>query len=170
MELDILKPRHSLAHILAQAVQQTIDPHVALGTGPAVDNGFYYDMLFSEGIEFGEDSLKDLTKTMQGIVKHNQAFVLYTAKGKDEALHILSLLEGKSNSSRFKKELVEKFSAAGEANYTFYFNTIPNAAAEKLLSHTRPEYKEAYQNLTLYIISQGGIDPTAFITFSDLCE
>lgn len=170
MELEILKPRHSLAHVLAQAVQQTIDPHVALGTWPAVENGFYYDMLFSEWVEFGEDNLKELTKTMQGIVKHNQTFILYTAKWKDEALHILSLIEWKSNSSRFKKELVEKFAAAGEASYTFYFNTIPNAAAEKLLAHTRPEYKEIYQNLSLYIISQWWIDPTAFITFSDLCE
>jgi len=38
MELEILKPRHSLAHLLAQAVQQTVDAHVALGTGPAVDD------------------------------------------------------------------------------------------------------------------------------------
>lgn len=48
MELEILKPRHSLAHLLAQAVQQTVDPHVALGTGPAIDDGFYYDVLFNE--------------------------------------------------------------------------------------------------------------------------
>lgn len=69
MELDILKPRHSLAHILAQAVQQSIDPNVSLGTGPAVEDGFYYDMLFSEGITVSPDSLKELSKVMQGIVK-----------------------------------------------------------------------------------------------------
>lgn len=65
MEQELLKPRHSLAHILAQAAQQIIDPFVALGTGPAIDNGFYYDMLFSDGIAFSEEHLKDLTKTMQ---------------------------------------------------------------------------------------------------------
>lgn len=67
MELGI--PRHSLAHILAQAVQRSLDPTVQLGTGPAVDNGFYYDMLFSEGVEFGEEQMKPLQKTMEGIVK-----------------------------------------------------------------------------------------------------
>lgn len=65
MELEILKPRHSLAHLLAQAIQQTIDPNVALGTGPAVEDGFYYDVLFSEGIIFGETEMKELTKVMQ---------------------------------------------------------------------------------------------------------
>lgn len=65
MELEILKPRHSLAHLLAQAIQQTVDAHVALGTGPAVEDGFYYDVLLNEGIECKEENLKELTKVMQ---------------------------------------------------------------------------------------------------------
>ena len=85
----LLQQRHSLAHVLAQAVQQIIDPDVSLGTGPAVEHGFYYDMLFSDDIKITEDDLKTLTKTMQGIIKMNQQFVLYTAKDKEEALHIL---------------------------------------------------------------------------------
>lgn len=194
MELSILKPRHSLAHILAQAVQQTIDPHVALGTWPAVEYGFYYDMLFSDWVEFGESNLKDLTKTMQGLVKQNQAYILYTAKDKAETLHILTLLEAGSTSiidkaknllssetglaagaSRFKKELVEKFDQAAQQEwkqptYTFYFNTIPQAAADKILSHVRPAYKDIYQWLTTYIASQNGIWADQFITFADLCE
>ena len=89
----VLRQRHSLAHVLAQAVQQIIDPHVSLGTGPAVEHGFYYDMLFSDNIKITEDDLKILTKTMQGIIKMNQQFVLYTAKDKEEALDILSLLD-----------------------------------------------------------------------------
>ncbi len=68
--MDPLYPRrHSLAHILAQAVQRSIDPTIQLGTGPAIENGFYYDMLFSEEVEFGETELKPLQKTMEGIVK-----------------------------------------------------------------------------------------------------
>lgn len=95
--LELFTKRHSLAHVLAQAVQQIIDPFVSLGTGPAVEHWFYYDMLFSDDIKITEDDLKTLTKTMQGIVKMNQQFVLYTAKDKDEALHILSLLDKPSN-------------------------------------------------------------------------
>ena len=72
MMLDIKHSRHSLAHVLAQAVQRTIDPAVQLGTGPAVDTGFYYDMLFSDGVEFGEEQLKPLQKNMEGVVKEKQ--------------------------------------------------------------------------------------------------
>lgn len=63
--MELSHARHSLAHILAQAVQRSLDPTVQLGTGPAVDNGFYYDMLFSEGVAFGEDNIKPLQKTME---------------------------------------------------------------------------------------------------------
>lgn len=64
--------RHSLAHVLAQAVQRSLDPMIQLGTGPAVDDGFYYDMLFSDGITFGEDQMKPLQKIMEGVVKEGQ--------------------------------------------------------------------------------------------------
>jgi threonyl-tRNA synthetase len=37
MEEVILKPRHSLSHVLAQAVQRVIDPMAKLGIGPAID-------------------------------------------------------------------------------------------------------------------------------------
>jgi len=67
--MELYNYRHSLAHVLAQAVQRSIDPFVQLGTGPAVDDGFYYDMLFSEEIVFGEDQLKPLQKIMEGVVK-----------------------------------------------------------------------------------------------------
>ena len=52
MEEAILKPRHSLAHVLAQAVLRSIDPNAKLGIGPAIDTGFYYDFIFSDGVEF----------------------------------------------------------------------------------------------------------------------
>ena len=67
--MELAHARHSLAHILAQAVQRSLDPAVQLGTGPAVDNGFYYDMLLSEGVEFGEEQLKPLQKIMEGVAK-----------------------------------------------------------------------------------------------------
>lgn len=210
----LLQQRHSLAHVLAQAIQQIIDPDVSLGTGPAVEHGFYYDMLFSDDIKITEDDLKTLTKAMQGIIKMNQQFVLYTAKDKEEALHILSLLDkadagilenikdslkeaaGKiaiaadpeiisdtenaelyisTSLTRFKKELVEKFDNAAQqegnkAVYTFYFSTIPQVAADRLLTNVKPEYKAMYNKLTEYIIAKNGIAADQFITFADLCE
>ena len=49
--------RHSLAHVLAQAIQRSLDPAVKLGTGPAIENGFYYDVLFSTPLTKGGDEV-----------------------------------------------------------------------------------------------------------------
>jgi len=40
--------RHSASHLMAQAVK-TLFPGTKLGIGPAIENGFYYDMLIPEG-------------------------------------------------------------------------------------------------------------------------
>ena len=167
MELEILKPRHSLAHLLAQAVQQTIDPHVALGTGPAVDDWFYYDVLFSEWITFGEPEMKELTKVMQWLVKQNQSFIFYKAKDKTEAEKIISFFW---ESARFKKELIEKFAEKGISDYTFYFNTIPVAAVERVLTYAKDDYKSIYKNVSDFFASAGAISAEQFVTFVDLCE
>ena len=44
---DLYRIRHSLAHILAQAVIQKY-PNVKLGFGPPVETGFYYDFDFCD--------------------------------------------------------------------------------------------------------------------------
>jgi len=49
---DLGAMRHSLAHILATAVQH-IWPHAKFGVGPVVDNGFYYD------IDLGKDRISE---------------------------------------------------------------------------------------------------------------
>jgi threonyl-tRNA synthetase len=193
MDLSLLKPRHSLAHILAQAVQQTIDPLVSLGTGPAVDDGFYYDMLFSDGISVSPDSLKDLTKIMQGIAKQWQEFTLYTAADQEEALIIIALMGGHADAvsdatdmtspSRFKRELIGKFATAAAAHnttptYTFYLNTIPAIAADKLLTSVLPAYTSLYTPLNTYFqdktgeitrTDDDGIQTSHTINFSEKC-
>jgi threonyl-tRNA synthetase len=67
--------RHSLAHVLAQAMQR-YRPGTLLGFGPALDDGFYYDFILPEPI--GEEDLKPLTKLMQEIVKEKQDFTQET--------------------------------------------------------------------------------------------
>ncbi|MBF9132246.1 threonine--tRNA ligase [Plantactinospora sp. S1510] len=63
--------RHSTAHVLAQAVQDTF-PEAKLGIGPPIDNGFYYD--FDVDRPFQPDDLARLEKRMQEIVKAGQRF------------------------------------------------------------------------------------------------
>jgi threonyl-tRNA synthetase len=71
---DLYKLRHSLAHVMAQAVQE-LYPGVKLGFGPPIDDGFYYDFLFPEGVVLTDDDLKEIQKKMQKICREDQPFV-----------------------------------------------------------------------------------------------
>jgi threonyl-tRNA synthetase len=58
--------RHSLAHILAYAVRE-LYPGVKFGIGPAIENGFYYDFLFTAPLTLAdlpkiEEKMKELIK------------------------------------------------------------------------------------------------------------
>ena len=62
--------RHTASHILAQAVKRLYkDNNVQLAIGPAIENGFYYDIDMDK--QLGEADLKDIEKEMKKIVKEN---------------------------------------------------------------------------------------------------
>jgi len=69
--------RHSLAHILALAVQE-LYPGTKFGIGPAIENGFYYDFaLPSEALAKGglsPDDLPKIEKKMRELIKKNLEF------------------------------------------------------------------------------------------------
>ncbi len=58
--------RHSLAHLLAAAVLKR-HPDAKLGIGPTIENGFYYDFLFSKPIS--PEDLKEFEKDMRDMVR-----------------------------------------------------------------------------------------------------
>ena len=61
----LYKIRHSLAHVLAQAVLE-IRPGAKLGFGPPVDNGFYYDFDLEKPLT--PEDLPKLEKRMRHII------------------------------------------------------------------------------------------------------
>ena len=63
--------RHSTAHVLAQAVQDTF-PGTKLGIGPPIKDGFYYD--FDVERPFTPEDLAALEKRMVEIIKAGQRF------------------------------------------------------------------------------------------------
>jgi threonyl-tRNA synthetase len=69
MNEDLIKKRHSLAHVLAQSVQREQQRNVEVGIGPSIDNGLYYDFLFSEEKQPKEGDLKKIQNQMEKIVK-----------------------------------------------------------------------------------------------------
>jgi threonyl-tRNA synthetase len=63
--------RHSLSHILAQAILE-LYPKTKLGIGPAIENGFYYDFLFLKPID--DKALVEIEKKMQEMILQKQKF------------------------------------------------------------------------------------------------
>lgn len=61
---NLSNKRHTLAHLLAAAVLKDY-PHAKLTLGPAIDNGFYYDIDFKGGDAPGDEDLKGIQKHMK---------------------------------------------------------------------------------------------------------
>ncbi len=76
--------RHSLAHVMAKAIMK-LYPKTKLTIGPAIEDGFYYDLDTAES--FTEDVLPKIEKEMKNIISHNEKFVRREVS-KAEALEI----------------------------------------------------------------------------------
>ncbi len=70
-EEGLMVLRHSTAHVLAQAVQETF-PQTRLGIGPPINDGFYYD--FDPEKPFTPEDLTRLESVMKKIIKDGQRF------------------------------------------------------------------------------------------------
>ncbi|MEO8472155.1 MAG: threonine--tRNA ligase [Chryseolinea sp.] len=64
---------HSSAHLLAEALE-ALYPDVKFGIGPAIDNGFYYDVDLGD-LQFGEQDLAAIETKMKELAKKNSEFV-----------------------------------------------------------------------------------------------
>ena len=71
-EEELRSMRHSLAHIMAQAIQH-LWPQAKFGVGPAIDNGFYYDIYLDNGT-ISEADLPKIEEEMRKIVAANYPF------------------------------------------------------------------------------------------------
>ena len=63
--------RHSMSHVLAQAVVRLF-PEAQLAIGPAIEDGFYYDLDVEE--PFTPEDLKNIEKEMKRVIKQNHKF------------------------------------------------------------------------------------------------
>ena len=71
--------RHSLAHILAYAVQE-LYPTAKFGIGPAIENGFYYDF---DKLKISDTDLSKIEKKMKKLIKENLKFIKKTVSKKE---------------------------------------------------------------------------------------
>lgn len=80
--MNIEHTRHTLAHLLGAAVLE-LYPDSKLTIGPAIDNGFYYDIEFSS--PFSDTELPKIEKKMRGLLPSWKEFS-HKEVSKDEAL------------------------------------------------------------------------------------
>lgn len=104
--------RHSLSHVMAAAIKE-LYPEVKFAIGPAIENGFYYDIDFGE-IKINDDDLIKIEKKMAHLIKQNLKFER-SELSVDEAIS-----EAKKEGQIYKQELVEDLKKAGETTVSFY--------------------------------------------------
>ncbi|MFO0781899.1 MAG: threonine--tRNA ligase [Candidatus Saccharimonadales bacterium] len=103
---DQLHPmRHSLAHIMATAVQR-IWPEVKLGIGPVVENGFYYDIDLGD-TTISEEDFEKIEAEMRKIIESNVSFERFELPI-DEAISW-----AQQNNQPYKEELLNDLKRAG---------------------------------------------------------
>ena len=101
---------HSSAHLMAEALEK-LYPGIKLGIGPAIENGFYYDVDPGEGRTISEEDLPLIEKTMQELAARKVPYVRETVT-KDQALNHYRKL-----GNEYKVELINDLE---DGQITFY--------------------------------------------------
>jgi threonyl-tRNA synthetase len=97
--------RHSLAHIMATAIQD-LWPEVRLGVGPVVENGFYYDVDLGD-VKISEEDFPRIEAKMQAIIRSAQSFEQFD-------MPILEALEwARKYGQPYKEELLNDLQREG---------------------------------------------------------
>ena len=65
---------HTSAHLLAEALQE-LYPGIQFGFGPAVENGFFYDVLLPDGKQIGEGDFKEIEDKMLELARKDEPVV-----------------------------------------------------------------------------------------------
>lgn len=101
---DINSIRHSLAHVMAVAVQR-LHPEAKFGVGPVVEDGFYYDIAVDH--PFTTNDLKQIQKEMKKLISQKLDFV------RDEWPIDDAIKYFKDQNQNFKVELLNDLKTKG---------------------------------------------------------
>ena len=101
---------HSSAHLMAEALENLF-PGVKLGIGPAIDNGFYYDIDLGDDRKLSSDDFPKIEEKMLSLAREKNNFIRKEISKKDA----LSFFNKKGD--EYKVELLNDLS---DGNITFY--------------------------------------------------
>ena len=73
---------HTSAHLMAEALQE-LYPGIKFGIGPAIENGFYYDVDPGEGVQIKESDLPAIEEKMKELVSRKETLVRRNISKKD---------------------------------------------------------------------------------------
>ena len=97
MDRDVSMYRHSMAHVLAKALEKIYGDKLKLTIGPSIDNGFYYDIDMEESIT--PEDFKRIEEEMDAVLRSNADFTRKEIS-KSEALELFK-------GNEYKVELIE---------------------------------------------------------------
>ena len=92
---------HTSAHLLAEALQE-LYPGVQFGFGPAVENGFFYDVMPPKGVAISENDFAKIEAKMMELAKKNEPVVRKEVSKAD------ALKEFKADGQEYKCEHIEQ--------------------------------------------------------------
>lgn len=92
---------HTSAHLLAEALKE-LYPGIQFGFGPAVENGFFYDVMPKQGDVISENDFPKIEAKMKVLAKKNEAVV------RREVSKAEALAEFKADGQEYKCEHIEE--------------------------------------------------------------
>ncbi len=135
---DLAKLRHSLAHVLAQAVTK-LWPDTQITIGPPIDTGCYYDFRFSTPIS--DQDFGKIEKEMKKIIHQGQTF------RRDE----LSVSEAKTywreKNQPFKVELIEDLEKNENVTMVTHYANIGPDGKETFVDLCRGGHVESFKEI-----------------------
>jgi len=110
MNEELYSIRHSLAHIMADAIQRKW-PEAKFGVGPVVSDGFYYDVDLGGDDVISTDNFAALEKEMRKIIASNAPFV------KSEKTIKEAIAWANKAKQPFKEELLNDLQRSGTTEF-----------------------------------------------------
>ena len=102
---------HTSAHLMAEAMQE-LWPGTQFGIGPAIENGFYYDVMPPEGVTIREDDFAKIEKKMMELQQKKEN-VMRASISKDDALKFFG-----DKGQHYKNELIADLEDGNISTYT----------------------------------------------------
>ncbi|MCQ2571279.1 MAG: threonine--tRNA ligase, partial [Candidatus Saccharibacteria bacterium] len=100
-ESNVMKMRHTLSHIMAAAIKNLYSgtTTIQFGIGPAIDNGFYYDIDFGD-MKISEENFGKIEKEMRKIIAQKLPMI------REEKSRAEALAWAEENGQKYKTEII----------------------------------------------------------------